>query len=273
MTPLFSAAGTAVLEAIVRPGLLCVFDFDGTLAPIVSQPDQARLPASVRERLVALQRRTPVAILTGRALADIGARLQLTADFLVGNHGLEGLPDSSRRRADFLQRVDLWRAALQLAFADQDRFDPQLVLEDKAVSLSVHYRHVQDQTKVRAALEALFATLTPAPRIIAGKCIYNLLPQGAGDKGAAFNQLMVLSGASAAIYVGDDVTDEDVFRLVRKDLLSVRVGHAEDSAAPFFLPHHTDIVLLLDRLIERLALSPAITPATAPPLTLPAKQV
>jgi len=63
---------------------------------------------------------------------------------------------------------------------------------------------------------------------------------------------MQISGARNAIYVGDDVTDEDVFRIARPDLLSIRVEHAEASAAGFFLPHFDDIVRLLEQLHRRL---------------------
>lgn len=252
IAPLFSAYGAARLEAVVRPEMLCVFDFDGTLAPIVEQPDQATLPMTVRDRLVTLQSMVPVAILTGRALTDIEARFDFKPDFMVGNHGLEGLPDSPRRRAGFAQQCSAWRQQLELAFADHARFDPTLFIEDKGISLSVHYRHVEDAAVMQAALVQLFAALTPAPRIIAGKCVFNLLPQGAGDKGTAFDELMRISGAKTAIYVGDDVTDEDVFRLSRTDLLSIRIGEHHDSAAELMVPEYADILLLLDMLIARL---------------------
>ena len=279
MKPLFSAEGSACLDAIVRPGVLCVFDFDGTLAPIVPQPDDAHLPAPVRVRLQALQQHAPVAILTGRALSDIGARLDFSADFMVGNHGLEGLPDSADRRDAYAQVCSAWRGRVQAALADASRFEPTLLLEDKEISLSLHYRHARNQAAARQQLLALFETLSPPPRIIAGKCVYNLLPLGSGDKGTAFEQLMTLSGATSAIYVGDDVTDEDVFALVRDDLLSVRVGQTTASAAPFFLRRHADILRLLDDLAARLNASstrhagrtvlPAGTVATAIPHAQP----
>jgi trehalose 6-phosphate phosphatase len=82
--------------------------------------------------------------------------------------------------------------------------------------------------------------------------VFSLLPRDAADKGSALEQLMRISGARSAIYVGDDVTDEDVFQLRRRDLLSVRVEHAPGSAAEFFLHHWLDIVQLLDALIQRL---------------------
>ena len=253
MTPLFSTPGSVRLTTAIQPGVLCVFDFDGTLSPIVAQPDQARLPPEIRTRLLALQKLTPVAILTGRSLADISSRLDFAADFVIGNHGLEGLPESAQRRAGFEDMCNSWRARLQQAFAAGSDFGPEILMEDKQISLSVHYRHASDQVAVQHQLEQLFATLTPAPRIIAGKFVFNLLPEGAGDKGTAFNQLMLLSGAATAIYVGDDVTDEDVFSLGRPDVLSVRIGQAADSAATFFLPSNEDIARLLDDLIERLA--------------------
>ncbi len=263
MTPLFSEEGTASLNAFLQPGTLCVFDFDGTLAPIVALPEHARLPETVRARLLLLQQLAPVAILTGRALADIRARLDFNADFVIGNHGLEGLPDSASRRGYFEALCDGWRDVLRNAFSDASRFDAAIALEDKQISLSVHYRQAADRSATEAALQALFAILTPAPRMISGKCVFNLLPQAAGDKGTAFEQLMVLSGASRAIYVGDDMTDEDVFSLRRPDLLSIRVAQAPDSAAQFYLRRYNDIARLLDHVIDRLQL--AATPAGALP--------
>ena len=260
MKPLFSAEGTTRLDTIVRPGVLCVFDFDGTLAPIVAQPDDAHLPAPVRLRLQVLQEYVPVAVLTGRALRDISTRLDFSANYTIGNHGLEGLPDSTDRRSAYEQVCSAWRATVQAALAEANRFEPTLLLEDKEISLSLHFRQARNQAATRQQLLALFATLSPPPRVIAGKCVYNLLPQGSGDKGTAFEQLMRLSGASSAIYVGDDVTDEDVFALDRDDLLSVRVGQTTGSAAPFFLRRHADILRLLDDLANRLKL-PALSHA------------
>lgn len=267
LKPLHSVAGAARLASIVRPGMLCVFDFDGTLAPIVARPDDARLPPAMRERLLALQQLAPVAILTGRALTDIATRMDFAADFMVGNHGLEGLPDSSHRRLRFEKDCAGWRADIEQAFADHERFDPHLLMEDKAISLSVHYRHAQNQVQAQESLTQLFATLVPPARIIAGKYVFNLLPQAAGDKGTAFEELMRLSGATSAIYVGDDVTDEDVFRLQRSDLLTIRIGEHGESAAEFMLPDFADMLPLLEDLIARLAgavsTPPTLTPAPA----------
>ena len=79
------------------------------------------------------------------------------------------------------------------------------------------------------------------------------MPQDATHKGGALEELMQQTGAATAIYVGDDVTDEDVFRLGRPDLLTVRIEPHPDTAAEFHLPAMPDIVRLLDELVCRLA--------------------
>lgn len=251
MTPLFSEAGLRRFDEIVRPGLLCVFDFDGTLAPIVARPDDARLPDAVRERLVELSRHAPVAILTGRSVADVSARLDFAADHVVGNHGIEGMPGWEARAAAYAAQCAGWRAALERAL-DAGALPGGIMVEDKRHSLSVHYRHAADRDAAADALRALFATLDPAPRLIAGKCVFNLLPEGAADKGAALARLIEATGARSALYAGDDVTDEDAFRLAREDLLSIRIEPSLDSAAAHYLDRRDDIVGLLDALIARL---------------------
>ena len=259
MTPLYCDAGRARLDAIVQSGMLCIFDFDGTLSPIVPVPDQACLPEPVLARLQTLQRLTRVGILTGRALADIVPRLNFTPDFLVGNHGLEGLPQSCQQISHFQQMCRGWLGEVQRALASGPLADPGVMVEDKLISLSVHYRHVERHEPVATNLRALFARLTPAPRVIGGKYVFNLLPQAAGDKGTAFLHVMRHSDAPSAIYVGDDVTDEDVFKLQIPHLLSIRIGQSQHSSAEFFLRRQVDIVRLLDDVIHRLVSDAATT--------------
>jgi trehalose 6-phosphate phosphatase len=135
---------------------------------------------------------------------------------------------------------------------NNEQFDANIWIEDKTCSLSVHYRLARDQHVAEGRLRQALSHLAPAPRIIGGKCVFNILPEDALDKGRALEALMLNCGARYALYVGDDVTDEDVFRLGRPDILTVRVGRCSDSAARFYLNHRLDLVLLLDRLLRRL---------------------
>lgn len=247
---LFSPSGIVRLDEIARPGLLCAFDFDGTLAPIVPQPEQVRLPANIRASLLALANHAPIAIITGRSVDDIRHRLGFEPDFIVGNHGMEGVPGWEEHAQRHAGLCEAWREQLSQALARD--FDRGIYIEDKRFSLSVHYRLAADHEMTETQLERLFMELRPQPRIVWGKKVFNLVPEDAGHKGSALEQLMIMTQASGAIYVGDDVTDEDVFRLQRRDLLSIRIEHAPHSAAELYLPEPADIQRLLDELIQRL---------------------
>jgi trehalose 6-phosphate phosphatase len=251
MTPLFSEAGMRRLDAIVQPGLLCAFDFDGTLAPIVARPDEARLPPEVLQRLTELARYAPIAIITGRSIADITPRLGFDPAYLIGNHGLEGVPGWEARSDAYIAQCADWKEMLSAALQDSSRYDSGIAIEDKRYSLSVHYRHARDPAKAEAQLRDLLPRLEPAPRIVAGKCVFNVVPENGADKGVALEELIRIGGARSVLYAGDDVTDEDVFRLKRDDLLSVRIEQADHSEAEFFLEDWHGILRLLDELIGR----------------------
>ncbi len=252
MQPLFSARGQARLDQVVQAGVLCAFDFDGTLAPITSDPGAARLPTEVLERLLHLSSLTPLAVLTGRSLADIRARLGFDPPYVMGSHGVEGMADAAAlaRHEDCCRD---WRRQLAAWLEADAALARGIMVEDKRYSLSLHYRAASDHAAAAQGLTALFARLEPAPRVVAGKCVFNLLPPDASDKGGALLELLRRSGAPGAIYVGDDVTDEDVFRLRRHDVMSVRVEPIAGSAAEFYIAEHEDITRLLDALIDRLA--------------------
>jgi trehalose 6-phosphate phosphatase len=252
MTLLFSQEGLARFDEIVKPGLLCAFDFDGTLAPIVAHPERAFLPPELKQQLIELSAYAPVAIITGRSVEDLKARLGFKADFIVGNHGLEGLPGWDGRAGRYEEICTSWREQLTASLRRQELLDSGIWVEDKRYSLSVHYRMASDVHQAASALSECFPTLSPAPRVVAGKHVFNLLPDDAVHKGSALEQLIRVTGATSALYVGDDVTDEDVFRLRRGDLLSVRIDVEPGSAAPYFIEQRQEITRLIDALIARL---------------------
>lgn len=252
MTPLFSPDGQRRLDTIVQPRLLCVFDFDGTLAPIVAEPQNARLPDDMLQRLNTLARHAPVGILTGRSIEDARSRIPFEADFVIGNHGIEGMPGWEKRAQRYVGVCQNWCQALEAVLSEDAWSDAGLLIEDKRYSLSVHYRNARDPARTAARLSALFATLSPLPRVIAGKCVFNLLPDDAADKGSALAQLIDATGARTTLYVGDDVTDEHAFRLRRPDLLTIRVEAMADSAADYYLEQRDDMARFLDDLIARL---------------------
>ena len=254
MTPLFSEAGLAALRRFFVKPALCLFDFDGTLAPLVSDPARVRLQPSIQLQLQAIQSRAPVGIITGRSLADIRKHLGFKPDYVVGNHGLEGLPGWQAHAPLNYELCRAWLSSLQSTLTP---FGDAIWIEDKSYSLTVHYRHAKDQRAITDILSACFATLRPLPRIIPGKFNVSLLPPNAGDKGCAVEQLLRLSRQYRALYIGDDITDEDVFVLHHPDIFPVRVGVDAPTAADYVIKNHDDITQLLDWL---LMLLPASSP-------------
>ncbi len=248
MRRLFSAEGLHALRAAIVPTPLCLFDFDGTLTPLLPDPDAVLLPPPVQDQLRLLQRRAPVGIITGRALADLRPRLGFEPDHLVGNHGLEGLPGRPPP-VTWAQLVAQWKVQLLQHTA---AIDPAVWVEDKHYSLSLHYLNARDVGQAEPALRAVLASLVPAPRIIPGKSLFSVLPSGAGDKGSAVLALLAQGGHARALYVGDDVTDEDVFRLDHPGLFTIRVGREVASAARWRLDDTDEVAHLLDWLVKAL---------------------
>jgi trehalose 6-phosphate phosphatase len=169
---------------------------------------------------------------------------------VVGNHGIE--PRFAANRYAVL--VKRWHAALAARCQEL----PGVWLEDKVYSLAVHYRKAADQALTRAAIRSAVATLEASadadddkPRVVDGKCVINLLPPGAVDKGVALLRECERLSCVAALYVGDDETDEAVFaRAEPGRILGVRVGARDDSAASLFLPNQAAVDELLRMLID-----------------------
>jgi trehalose 6-phosphate phosphatase len=249
MRPLFGDAGLSALRALALQSPLCLFDFDGTLAPLEPDPTRVMLPPPVQRRLQLLQQRVPIGIVTGRSLLDMRRRLDFHPDYLIGNHGLEGVPGEPVDNAVLAATCKRWKDKLMSRIA---AIDPAIWLEDKQYSLTLHYLHARDTASVAAALATLLLSLDPRPRVISGKYIINLLPDDSGDKGRAVLRLLQHTSSAAALYVGDDATDEDVFRLHEPRILSVRVGSEGDSAADWTIEDHLAIESLLDRLLDSL---------------------
>jgi trehalose 6-phosphate phosphatase len=251
MQYLFTHDGEAALAAVLQLQPLMAFDFDGTLAPIVARPDDARISVAVAQRLKALSARLPVAIVTGRSVADVRGRLGFEPQFIVGNHGAEE-DGAGALRNRLAEPLDGLRALLQ---AHQDALQASgVVVEDKGLSLALHYRLSRD----RAGAQRLIANLlTPAPqglRFFSGKMVVNAVAADAPDKADAVQSLVARTGAAAAFFAGDDVNDEPVFEAAPAHWLTVRIGRDDlASHARFCLDGPQEMTLLLERVLARLA--------------------
>jgi trehalose-phosphatase len=240
---ILTKAHREVLRQFARSRALLAFDYDGTLAPIVDNPNDAELRASTRARLAKLTELYPCIVLSGRAHKDLTQRLRgLHMRELIGNHGAEVTRGSERHS----RAVCRWRPLLE----ERLHGHAGVVVEDKVFSVAIHFRQSREKKRARAAILEAVAALGKV-RIIGGKQVINVLPEGAPHKGIALERARARLECDTAIYVGDDETDEDVFALDQPGrLLSIRVGHKGSSNAAFHLDDQSEIDALLDALIE-----------------------
>lgn len=229
---------------------LILSDFDGTLSPIAEGPDAAFLPEETREALQRLARcpQTTVGIISGRALADLKNKVNLPGLIYAGNHGFEiegpGLSFTNPVAGQIRPIFRNFGRLLNLALAP---FRGVLV-EDKGITLSVHFRQAEERSveDIQRTVERSVRTSRFAPflKITAGKKVLELRPAVAWDKGKAIRLLMKRYGKGGRksglvpVYLGDDLTDEDGFRVIAKygAGLSVVVGEVpRESAAEYYL--------------------------------------
>jgi trehalose 6-phosphate phosphatase len=249
MQYLLSAAGKRTLSRLAdSSATLYAFDFDGTLARIVRDRNAARMAEGVRLSLEQLTAKAPTAIVSGRSLEDLRPRVEGTATFLIGNHGMQGVKAAPRMLHHAHDLCRLWIDELS-KYAD-DFTAAGLGIEDKIYSLTLHYRQSKSPQSARELALKAVAQLAPAPRLVFGKSVVNVIPPGTPHKGSALQGLMDRLRSPAALYVGDDDTDEDVFALTDERIVSVRVGRKAGSAARYYLRRQQDIALLLSYLLD-----------------------
>jgi trehalose 6-phosphate phosphatase len=250
---LFTESGLATLRNFVGPATLFAFDLDGTLAPIADHPQNIVISETARTELRRLITHASVAIITGRSRADAQAHLGIVPQFLVGNHGAEGLPGWEKQEETFSQVSSNWEGQLQKLLPLEH--PSGIRLENKGMTLSIHYRGAPHRRKAQSLILRSVGSLVPRPRRVTGKLVENLLPENAPDKGTAILHLLELMKSPKGLYVGDDATDEDVFRLDRDDLFTVRVGRRGITKARYELRNQKDIVRLLKEINQILSAS------------------
>lgn len=244
MMHLFAPENAGVLEQLAWARVLVAFDYDGTLAPIVTEPPRAFMRPRTSELLTRVCKLYPSAVISGRSKADVLSRLAgAEVDHVVGNHGLEPGTRLEEFERDMRRAMDELQRSLHAIQGVE--------LENKRYSLALHYRSSRNKELARSAIRGAIAQLPVSTRTVLGKLVVNVVPDGAPNKGDALLELRAAAQADTALYVGDDVTDEDVFRLDQPGrLVSVRVGESRSSTAAFFLRDQREIDRLLLRLVR-----------------------
>ena len=239
-----------LIDVATTPSLLVACDYDGTMAPIVSDPT---LAWPQRETISALRglaeiADTHVAVISGRSLRDLGRLAGLPGKVhLVGSHGSELDPDFAERLAPE-QRDLLERLARELgAIAERAS---GLCLEPKPAGVAFHYRNAAEGDGL-AAVEAVLAgpAAIEGVHVRHGKKVVEL-SLFSTHKGDALEDLRRRVGATAVVFFGDDVTDEDAFAALKGPDVGVKVGPGETCAA-YRVDHPSDVARLLAFLLRR----------------------
>jgi trehalose 6-phosphate phosphatase len=239
--------------------VLIALDFDGTIAPIVPHPEEAQLLPRARPVLDALAERTDteIALISGRSLSDLRERIGIGDVYYAGNHGLElhgpDLDDTVEGALALQPRVqEMWQA-LQHAVGGIEG----VYLENKQLSLSVHYRKVEDereQRRVQAGVQHIFEQQGAGLRITSGKRVLEVRPDIEWHKGKAL--LFIIDDIERArgahmlpLFIGDDITDEDAFAALPSHGAGVLVGSPDTpTAASSFVASPDEVIELLERL-------------------------
>ena len=226
----------------IKPGrrLLLFLDYDGTLVPIQRNPERAVLPLRKRSALEALGESMFVCIVSGRSLADVHRCVGIEGLAYIGNHGLEAkwgryswVHPLAKKRRPALGRL------LKRIEARTDRFC-RLLVEDKGLTGSVHFRRLDPALIVplRRIVDDEVGRTGGAFIVTEGKKVFEIRPVADWDKGLGIRKLMKWLPRQRGIlriFIGDDRTDEDAFRVLGGDSITVHVGRGRATRARYRL--------------------------------------
>jgi trehalose-phosphatase len=261
---IFSSWPTFAAAAGAASHLLLLSDYDGTLTPIVGDPKDAVLAPGVRKKLSALAQKPAASagIISGRAMADLKSLVAIEGIYYAGNHGLEiegpGLRYVSPPAGEARATIKGLAGQLAAALANTGG----VIVEDKGLSLSVHYRLVKEG-EVDAVVKTFRQVTAPLLdegkiKITSGKKVLEVRPPIDWHKGKAVEAItreiksLLKLEAVLTLYLGDDTTDEDAFKVLhRPEGWSIFVGGENPaSGAAYYLNSTQEVEELLSRLIE-----------------------
>ena len=238
-------------------------DFDGTLAPIVERPEDATIPEATRRAVERLAEAAPVAVISGRGLDDVMARVGLPGLHYAGSHGFEirspspeGPGAEHNFGEEFVPLIEETTRRLKESLAEI----PGAQVEPKRYTVAVHDRRVAEahRPRVKEVVDREVARQPPLTRH-GGKRVVEIRPEIDWHKGRAVRWLLERLEADPAetlpLYVGDDVTDEDAFEAL-EELGGVGVAVLDEprpTRASWAVRDPTQVRRLLERLADHLS--------------------
>lgn len=242
-----------------RGRLLLLFDYDGTLVPIVEYPWLATLPAESRclLRRLLLVPRVSIGVLSGRGLDDLRSMVDLRGVALAGTSGLEieisGIPERHPRLAECLPVLSL----LAQELGRELNFFPGAWLERKPVGLTVHYRALPavHSAELHCHVAAAIAATGTALRIVDGHRSLEITPDVDWDKGTAVRRMLaaLAPGGALTLYAGDGPNDSAAFDAVTEmEGITIGIGREAPESTEYRLPGPAELHVLLSTLAQAL---------------------
>ena len=218
------------------------FDYDGTLTPIAQRPDMAKLASTIRNNLLQLSKKYHVALVSGRDKEDLAKQVNIPDIFYAGNHGLDisgpGISMTFSEIEKYLPIIENITIQLERTLSTF----PGIILEKKGMSVAVHYRMTPEEKfpELKSILKNSIKGRLKYLRVLKGKKVFEFLPNIEWNKGKAIIWIMNTLGLSWAkhkvFYLGDDITDEDAFRVLRTRGIGILVSEKSiKSSADFRL--------------------------------------
>lgn len=232
--------------------IILFLDYDGTLAPIADTPEKAVFPKDTKRILDKLRKnpKCKIAVISGRALKDVKKMVGIKEIIYVGNHGVEidGIKGgkSPSVSKSYINLLTIIKKTLQDSFSGISG----VFIDDKHLTLSVHYR-LADKENIPKIKKIFYESIKPflykkGIKITRGKMVFEIRPLSKWDKGKIV--LWILNKLSHSIknkmlpvYIGDDVTDEDAFRALKKKGLTIFVGRPKRSNALYNINSADDV--------------------------------
>ncbi len=235
---------------------LLILDFDGTLAKIARSPGDVILEKKTQDILMRLSRspKNKLVVLSGRSLRNLRSYFYIKSAIFAGNHGLElsgskiSLPQRAKKARKLEALVWLVGEKLREVFSEV----PGVLIEDKGYTLSLHYRNVSrvDHRYFNQEVRRFKKQYAHWPIVWKeGKKVWEARPRVKWGKGQMALYLSQKFPGSLPIVIGDDVTDEDMFRTLKRRGITIRVGRSRKSLAQYSLKSPKEVIRFLEELV------------------------
>ena len=253
------AVSSDLIKKLTQFRLIVFLDYDGTITPIMPHPEQAIISEEMRQVILNLSQVTPAGIVSGRDKHNIQKLLNLPNLYYIGNHGfdIEGPPPDSIHYEVGIEYLPILKKCYRELQSNLSKI-PGLQFEPKRLTDTIHYRFTAEKD-----VDLLFKITRhtvdnyPQLKISTGKKVLEIRPNVDWDKGKAVQWLAGILGFNQPntriLYLGDDLTDEDAFRILPNHAIGILVGnHSDQTYAQYHLEDPEQVKIFLKNLTQNI---------------------